>query len=251
MGEDYQVMDEAKEFYFPGNKIGVLVIHGFTGSTQSMRFLGKQLADAKFTVYGPRLTGHGTAPEDMENASCQDWIETVEWGLEKLKETCSAIFVTGLSMGGTLTLYLAERHSEIKGIMPINAAVNLPEFAANYEKLSSEGIRFMDAIGSDIKKEGVEELAYPKTPVKSIKEIVSLTDIVRNDLQKINTPALIFSSVEDHVVPPQNAKEIYESISSKERAIVSMENSYHVATLDHDKELIAEKCIAFINKIES
>lgn len=237
-----------EEFYFPGNKTGVLVIHGFTGTTQSMRFVGEKLAEANFTVYGPRLTGHGTAPEDMENASYQDWVQSVEEGLAKLKDTCSEIFVAVLSMGGTLTLYLAEKYPEIKGIMPINAAVNLPVFAANYEKLSSEGTRFMDAIGSDIKKEGIKELAYPKTPVKSIREIVSLAEKVRSDLPKIKIPTLIFSSVEDHIVPPQNSQEIYESISSEERIIVPLENSYHVATLDNDKELIAIECIEFINE---
>lgn len=107
------------------------------------QFNGEQLAGKNFTVYEPRLTGHGTLPEDMENASYQDWIQSVEDGLDKLKETCSDIFVLGLSMGGTLTLYLAEKHPEIKGIMPINAAVNIPGFADNYEKLSSDGIRFM------------------------------------------------------------------------------------------------------------
>lgn len=248
MSESTQIMNGAEELYFPGGETGILVIHGFTGTTQSMRFIGEQLAGENFTVYGPRLTGHGTTPEDMENASYQKWIQSVEDGLSKLKETCSAIFVAGLSMGGTLTLYLAENHPEIKGIMPINAAISLPEFAANYEKLSSEGIRFMDAIGSDIKMEGIEELAYAKTPVKSINEIVTLAEKVRNDLARIKMPALIFSSVEDHVVPPQNSKEIYESISSIERYFISMEDSYHVATLDHDKERIADKCIEFIKE---
>lgn len=248
MAENFQVMDGAQEFYFPGNDTGVLVIHGFTGTTQSMRFLGERIASAGFTVYGPRLTGHGTAPEDMEKASYQDWIQTVEDGLAKLKETCSEVFVTGLSMGGTLTLYLAENHPEIQGIMPINAAIHMPEMIDGYKQFSATDTRFVDGIGSDIKKEGVEELAYPKTPVKSMGEIIALSENVRENLSKIKTPAVIFSSVIDHVVPPQNSQEIYGSISSDERSIVKLEDSYHVATLDNDRELIAEKCIEFINE---
>ncbi|WP_200416010.1 alpha/beta hydrolase [Virgibacillus salexigens] len=240
------VIEGAKEFYFPGNQTGVLVIHGFTGSTQSMRFLGEQLANAGFTVFGPRLIGHGTSPEDMENATYQDWIQTVEKGLAKLQETCKEVYVTGLSMGGTLTLYLAEHHPEIKGIMPINAAIHMPEMIKNYQELINSNTRFIDGIGSDIKKNGVEELAYKQTPVKSMGEIIALTKKVREQLSTINIPAMIFASSVDHVVPPENSQEIYQSISSKERSIVSLELSYHVATLDHDKELIAEKCIAFI-----
>ncbi|WP_188454225.1 alpha/beta hydrolase [Virgibacillus oceani] len=249
MAETFQVMEDAKEFYFTGNKTGVLVIHGFTGTTQSMRFLGEQLAEAGLTVYGPRLTGHGTTPEDMENAKYQDWIQTVENGLKKLKETCSEIYVAGLSMGGTLTLYLAENYPKIKGIMPINAAINMPELIETYAALASTDTRFVDGIGSDIKKEGVKELAYPKTPVKSMGEIITLSEQVRVNLDKINTPALIFSSPVDHVVPPENSQEIYQTISSEDRSIIVLENSYHVATLDNDKELIAEKCIEFIKRL--
>jgi len=244
----YEVMKEAEEFYFPGNEIGVLVIHGFTGSTQSMRFLGERLAETGFTVFGPRLTGHGTDPEDMEASSYEDWMNDVQKGLEKLKQTCQSIFVCGLSMGGTLTLYLAENDQEIKGIMPINAAINLPEFIRNYELLSESNTRFVEGIGSDIKQEGVTELAYSKTPVKSMGDIIPLTKEVKDKLGQITAPALIFKSQEDHVVPPENSDIIYESISSQDKSLVELKESYHVATLDNDKEEIAQKCIAFIKE---
>ncbi len=244
----YEVMKEAEAFYFPGNEIGVLVIHGFTGSTQSMRFLGERIAEAGYTVFGPRLTGHGTDPEDMEASSYEDWVEDVQKGVDKLKETCQSIFVCGLSMGGTLTLYLAENNQEIKGIMPINAAIDLPEFISNYELLSKSNTRFVEGIGSDIKQEGVKELAYSKTPVKSMADIITLTNEVKDRLSHITAPALIFKSQEDHVVPPQNSNLIYESISSQDKTLVELKESYHVATLDNDKEEIAQKCIAFMKE---
>lgn len=246
MSENYSVMENAEEFYFPGNQVGVLVSHGFTGTTQSMHYLGKRIADEGYTVYGPRLTGHGTHYEDMEKATNKDWISDVEAGLEKLKETCSDIFVAGLSMGGTLALYLAEHYPEISGIMPINAATNLPEMKRNYEGITNGKDRFIDGIGSDIKRDDVEELAYTKTPVKSMGELLRLSNLVRADLSKITVPTLVFSSLVDHVVPPENSIEIYKNIASKDKNIVYLENSYHVATLDNDKELIAEKCISFI-----
>lgn len=246
MTNAYPVMKEAEEFYYPGNETGVLVIHGFTGTTQSMHDLGKQFAGAGFTVFGPRLAGHGTDPEDMERKSYQEWIETVENGLEKLQATCDDVFVAGLSMGGTLTLYLAEEHPEIKGIMPINAATHMPDLIGNYESLKDTETRFVEGIGSDIKQEGVEELAYKQTPVKSMKELMDLSRMVRENLSEITAPAMILSSAEDHVVPPENSREIYESISSDVREFVMLENSYHVATLDNDKERIAEKCVKFV-----
>lgn len=244
----YPIIKGAEEFLYKGNEIGVLVIHGFTGSTQSVRYIGKRLADNGFTVYGPRLTGHGTHPEDMEMASYQDWIRDVENGLIKLKETCSTIFVAGLSMGGTLALYLAQCHPEIKGIIPINAAIHLPNLQQNYENLVNRGLRFAEKIGSDIKKEGVKELAYAKTSVKAMGDLISLMEVVRKDLYKIHIPTFILSSTIDHVVPPENSKEIYNTINSIDKTFFFLKNSYHVATLDNDKELIADECIRFIQK---
>ncbi|RKQ35891.1 alpha/beta hydrolase [Oceanobacillus halophilus] len=247
MGE--KVLKGAEEFYLKGNDVGVLVIHGFTGTTQSMRFLGERIAEAGYTVYGPRLKGHGTTPENMEKASFKDWINNVEGGLEKLKETCSTIFVTGLSMGGTLTLYLAEKHPEIKGVMPINAAINMPDMNDNYEQLSKGDTRFVEGIGSDIKQENVIELAYKRTPVKSMSDLMELSKQVRENLGKVTSPSLIFKSEVDHVVPPENSVEIYNRISSENKSIVELKNSYHVATLDNDKELISEKSIEFIRSL--
>src|SRR5690625_6030145 len=100
--ESSQIQKEAKAFYFPGNKTGVLVIHGFTGTTQSMYEYGETLANEGYTVLAPRLTGHGTFPEQMEMASYLDWIKDVESGLEKLKEIRSEEHTSELQSRGHL-----------------------------------------------------------------------------------------------------------------------------------------------------
>ncbi|PWW20517.1 esterase/lipase [Cytobacillus oceanisediminis] len=245
MAEKYSVLEGAEPFYFEGNEIGILVSHGFTGSTQSMRPLGEAYAKEGYTVCGPRLKGHGTHHEEMETTTYQDWIHSVEEGYQWLKERCSTIFVTGLSMGGTLTLYMAEKYPEIKGIIPINAAIEIPDMAA---AANLEDVRFLDAIGSDIKNPDVKELAYEKTPVKSLGEITVLMSRVKADLGKITCPALIFVSKEDHVVPPSNSQDIYNSIKSGAKELVTMENSYHVATLDNDQELIIQRTLQFLQR---
>jgi carboxylesterase len=247
MVENYPILKDAEPFYYEGNNIGILVSHGFTGSTQSMLPLGEAYAKEGYTVCGPRLKGHGTHYEDMENTTYQDWIDSIESGYQWLNERCDTIFVTGLSMGGTLTLYAAENHPEIKGIIPINAAVDIPTMAGAAQQ--PEMPRFLDAIGSDIKKPNVKELAYEKTPAKSIQEIVSLMEMVRGNIEKITCPTLIFVSEEDHVVPPNNSQIIYDQISSDIKELYKMINSYHVATLDHDQQLIIDKTLNFIKSI--
>ena len=108
------VMKDAEPFSFEGNDIGVLVVHGFTGSTQSMRYLGEGLHRRfGFSVVGPRLPGHGTSPDDMETTGYLDWMGEAERALHELAKRKSKVFVTGLSMGGTLTLNLAARFPDL------------------------------------------------------------------------------------------------------------------------------------------
>lgn len=245
MEEKYPVLKGAEPYYAEGGKEGVLVSHGFTGSTQSMRPLAEALAEAGYTVCLPRLKGHGTHYEDMERTSRHDWIESVEEGYRWLKERCGTIYMAGLSMGGTLTLYMAERHPDIRAIALINAAIDMP---ALKEVGDPEEIRFLEAIGSDIKKPDVTELAYEKTPVKSVKEILALMEEVRADLGKISCPALLLVSDEDHVVPPGNSDIIGEGLSSEAIEKVQLKNSYHVATLDNDKGKIIENVLRFFKE---
>ncbi|WP_366247538.1 alpha/beta fold hydrolase [Terribacillus aidingensis] len=243
MSNQYPVLKDAEPFHFEGNRIGILVSHGFTGSTQSMRPLGEAYAQAGYTVCGPRLKGHGTHYEDMEQTTYKDWIASIEEGYHWLKERCDTIFVTGLSMGGTLALYMAENYPDIHAIIPINAAVTVPSMENVHEL---RGVRYLDAIGSDIKNSEVKELAYEKTPVQSVKEILQLMEKVRGDLTKITCPALIFVSDEDHVVPPVNAQLIHDEIGSERKTLYPLRNSYHVATLDYDQQIIIEKTLEFI-----
>src|SRR5699024_12460384 len=77
----------------------------------------------------------------------------------------------------------------------------------------------------------VTELAYDKTPVKSMGDLIELTDLVKMNLSKITVPTLIFSSITDHVVPPENSHYIYNNINSKRKTMIELKNSYHVATL--------------------
>lgn len=247
---DQQIMTGAEPFFFEGGQVGCLVCHGFTGSTQSMRFLGKYLADeGGLTVVGPRLKGHGTSVEDMARSSAEDWIRSVEAGLQTLQEKCSKIFITGLSMGGTLTLYMAAMHPDvIRGAIPINGAlfVNNPDLA---------GLAFMagapaavPGVGGDIKKPGVTELAYADVPVPAIRQIYALMGVTRELLPKVKCPLLVIQSRDDHVVVPENAPFIIENVGAQDKRLLWLENSYHVATLDHDQELIARETLNFIKK---
>jgi carboxylesterase len=247
---DESILPGAEPFFFKGNDIGVLVCHGFTGTTQSMRYLGEQLHGAGYTVIGPRLKGHGISPAAMALTTAADWIGSVDEALAQLGQSCSQIFMTGLSMGGTLTLFTAASHADvIKGAIPINAVVHIgnPDMAG-----LAFGLGLPDTvpgIGSDIKDPNSKELAYPEVPVPAFRQVYALAAVTQDLLPRVKCPVLIITSREDHVVNPDNAARIVAGVGSNRAELVWLENSYHVATIDHDKALIAQLAIDFIKSI--
>lgn len=246
---EQQVMAGAEPFRFEGNGTGVLVSHGFTGTTQSVRPLGEALAAEGFTVVGPRLSGHGTSMEDHARSTAYDWISSLEEGLAWLAQRTSSIFFAGLSMGGTFSLYFAAlRPDLIRGVIPINACVFLDDPDLARVVFDPNAPPTVPGLGSDIKAEGVEELAYPEVPVPPLKEFMALMRVTDDLLPAVAAPALILQSTEDHVVPPGNGPYIHERLGSADKDLIRLENSYHVATLDNDKDLVAEHTIRFIRE---
>ena len=247
---DETILQGAEPFFFPGNDIGVLVCHGFTGTTQSMRPLGEALAAAGYTVIGPRLAGHGISPAAMARTTAADWIASVDEALAKLRETCSQIFMVGLSMGGTLTLYTAAKHADIlKGAVPINAAVQLNSADMAGAALDAHMPATVPGIGSDIKKPGVVELAYKEVPVPAFRQAYALFSVTHDLLPKVTCPVLVIQSRDDHVVDPSNGPRIVRRLGSSRIDLRWLNDSYHVATLDNDLPLICSETLAFIRGI--
>lgn len=248
-----KVMEGAEPFEFEGDGCSVLVIHGFTGTTQSMRYLGEQLNERfGYSVLGPRLNGHGTSPDDMATTGYRDWLASAEEALETAAVRGKPVFVTGLSMGGMLTLALAARHPDtIAGIIPINAVAGEQDGTLAELILEKAAPDRIPGIGSDIKAPGVTELAYPEVPVSCLRDVYLAQAATGDVLHKINCPVLVIQSREDHVVAPANAHRIARKVSSSEVGILWLDNSYHVATLDNDKDLIVERTGRFINEVRS
>jgi len=244
-----KVWDDAQPFYFEGNATGVLVIHGFTGCTQSMLPYGKALAARGYTVMGPRLPGHGTTVEDMALRRYTEWTGEAERALQELNGKCRQIFVTGLSMGGSITLYLAARFgAKVTGIITINALA-LTQPLLRLTPVLKYLVKTRPGVGSDIKKPGARESCYSQVSVSAAHELTKLLKVMRQGLPGVDVPALVMASREDHVVPePANAEYIMAKLGSKDKELLWLENSYHVATLDNDAEIIFEKAGQFIER---
>ena len=241
------VLPGAEPIDLPGGPVGVLLSHGFTGTTQSMRPWAEHLAAAGLTVRAPRLPGHGTTWQDMNTTSWDDWYGELERAFDDLRRRCESVFVMGLSMGGTLTLRLAEqRAADVAGIVVVNTSLASDRKDARLAPLLSKVVPSFPGVGSDIKKEGVTELAYARVPLKAFVSLRAAWPVVRADLAKITCPVLVFRSVVDHVVDISSSRALNAGLSSKDFTERVLDNSYHVATIDNDAPAIFDGSLAFV-----
>ena len=229
-----------------GGTNGILVLHGFTGNPQSMRPLAEALAGAGYTVDLPLLPGHGTSLEDLVPTRWEDWSGAAEAHFQALAARCDHVLVVGLSMGGALACWLAERHPHLPGIALVNPVVQPPdaELIEGGRALLEAGMETIDAIGSDIKMEGPVERSYPGTPIAAALSLFDALVDVEGGLGDIHCPVLLLSSREDHVVDPVNGDVVEAKVSGPVERVL-LEDSYHVATLDNDAPLIEAKVLEF------
>jgi carboxylesterase len=245
------VLEGAEAWSFDGGRAGALCIHGFTGNPGSMRPVAEAFAAAGLSVELPRLPGHGTTVEDMMTTTWADWSAEVEAAYQRLSARTDAVVVAGLSMGGSLTLWSALQHPEIAGIVCINPASQPQpaELIDMVKGLIAEGTMMMPGIGSDIAEPGVVESAYPGTPLSP------LVSFVEDGLAQmctlygsISIPMLLMTSPNDHVVEPASC-DVLALDYGGEIERISLDRSYHVATLDYDRELIQHKAVEFAKRV--
>lgn len=240
-------MEGAEPFRAEGDDVGVLISHGFTGTTQSVRPLARAMARGGFTVSAPRLAGHGTNADDLEKSTAEDWVATLEAEISWLRERTGGIFFVGLSMGGTLALYMAALHPELaRGVVTVNASIFLHDQDLARAVFDPRTPKRLPGIGSDIKAVGRKELAYEEVPTAAVKEFMALMRVTDDLLPAVTAPAIVFQSREDHVVPPANGPYIAGRLGGTYNQLIELENSYHVATLDNDAGHIAERTFRFI-----
>ncbi len=248
------VQAHAEEFRHPGvgdnAETGVLLSHGYTGSPYSMRPWAEYLAGQGFGVSVPRLPGHGTAWRELNDLRWQDWYAVLDNEVERLRKEHRHVFVAGLSMGGCLALRLAEEHgTDLDGVIVVNPSVSSDDKRFVALPVLKRLLPSIPGIANDIKKPGVTENAYDRTPLKGLAEVRQLWRITRADLARVTQPVLLFRSVTDHVVEASSSRRVLEAISSRDVTETLLEDSYHVAPLDNDAPRLFADSAAFISRV--
>lgn len=244
-----EVLEGAEEFSLGEGTVGVLLVHGFTGSPQGMRGLGQYLAERDLAVEGIRLPGHGTTWRDLNQRKTQEWIESVEAGFAKVAQGRRKVFIVALSFGAALGLDFAARHpDDVAGIVTLSGLV----YTRDPRRFLAPVIRRLTAslpgIGNDIADAGAAEIAYDRLPTGAAHQMLLFIRRARAALPNVHCPILVIHSKSDHTVHPGNARVIFDTVASEDKEVVWLDNSYHVITLDVDKQEVFERTYDFIKQ---
>ena len=227
--------------------IGILLVHGFTGSPASMRPWAEYLNQHGYTVTVPLLPGHGTRPEDLNMVKWQEWPAKVENDLNVLLQSCEKVFICGLSMGGGTVLNVATRYSkQLAGIILVNPMIHVKLVPHQLAWVISRFQKMRDSVGDDIKRPGITEWGYDSLPAVGVHQLLKMLSYTRKRLHDVTAPLQLFHSVDDHTLPVSNTEIILAGVGSREKNRIELVNSYHVATLDYDQETIFENSRIFI-----
>ena len=260
---------DAFEFAGDGSGRGALVVHGFTGSPFEMRGLGERLSERGFHVLGPALAGHANGrPDELDATTWHEWYRSAEAAFDTLRKRCKHIAVVGLSMGGLLALHMArERKTQLAAVGALATPLWLPrhiEAALRGVNRWMSVARLMPVVGTQLppvyvpKMGGVSDIrdalarmenpTMPAMPVRALGSMLDLQRQVRADLPGVKTPLILAHARQDHTAPYACAAGILKRIGSRDVRALSLENSYHVITLDVERAELARAVGDFLEE---
>jgi carboxylesterase len=234
-----------------GSSVGVLVVHGFTGTPASVRVVAEAMAATGYDVELPRLPGHGTTVEDMLTTDWADWAGEVSKAINRLSARVSHVVAVGQSMGGALVMRAALDHPEIRALVCINPVTQArdAETMAMLDDLLEDDIFVAPGEGSDIADPDASDIAYAGTPIAPLKSLL-LDGVgpIADRYGEITVPLRLFTSRNDHVVDPADSVYLAGSYGGPVDH-TWLERSYHVATRDYDRDLIVAESLAFVARV--
>jgi len=241
-------VEKVQPIYVEGTQKGILMLHGLTASPDDFRDYAERFVSKKYTVSVPLLAGHGTNIQNLEKTKWQEWYADVKTAYMSLTEKCDQIIVIGQSIGGALALHLAARY-KIDGLVLLAPGLFFKNKATMALPLLSLVKKYINKRnGPDIKNEVSKKraISYTKMPLRSISETAHLFEQIKNELHIVFTPVLIFHSIYDHVIDYKSSEYIFNHISSKCKRLITLRNSYHILSLDNEKNIILKEIISFI-----
>lgn len=263
------------DLFYEAGRTAFLGIHGLGGAPKEIQYLAKKLHHAGITSSVPVLPGHESLAS-LKTIHWDAWIDFLEERLIALSEKHGSIFIGGLSSGTWMALALAiKQPKRVAGLIlystiyyydgwnqgplgfllvwlalhtPMQRFYSFhtdnPPFGVKDTKLQRIiAVRAKSADGIDTMKAG-----YSTMPAHCFAQMHSLRDWVKPRLGTILHPTLLLHSKEDDLTSIRSSELVMKQLGSKDKRLISLDDCYHLITLDKQKHLVAQATIDFIER---
>lgn len=268
-------------FFLKGGDTAVLLIHGITGTPSEMRYYAKALNKAGFTVYCNTLPRHCSTLNDLKKVTWQEIVDACIEDFKFLKQQYPKVFVGGISMGALMGIHLAYLFpSEVSGVIALAPTLFYDGWALHKGKVLMDIMWHIPFIRDNVsiregwpyglkdeesrenierfyrssKGRGLEKKALlfgsPFFPLANLYQHHLFTEVVKKELSSVKTPIMVIHAKEDDMTSIKNAHFVLEHIGSSDKTFIELDNSYHMITIDNDKDKVAEESVKFLNKLK-
>ncbi len=256
-----------------GGEHAVLLLHGLQSSPAELLPLAKRLQQAGYTVHMPHIAGYGFTHGDTPRSVTrwQDWHAKALQEFRQLQQQYKTVATGGLCIGGVLSLSIAaELGDEVAGLTLLSTTLWYDGWAMpwyrpfrylgyiwpirywyTYKERGPFGLK-----NEQLRKWVAREMAYKDSSMvgasrlnlPAIQEAERMIAVVKKTMPRITAPAIIIHADEDEVASPRSARYIKEHIGSQTKELVMLHNSYHMITVDNDRDQVATDTIRFFEQ---
>ena len=252
------------------------LIHGLTGTAREMGSIAQFLNKRGFSVAAPLLANHDKSISLLKRTSWQEMYKAVRDEFLKYNGY-ENIFVAGLSFGALIGILLAHEfpnkinalacfsptlffdgwgNPKLRVLLPLvyKTPVKYWFYFKEEYPYGIKNPRLRAKIESFYKEANIFDYSkahlygYPVIPVSCMYQNHLLSKKVISILPGITTPIQLLQAREDDVTSPRNSYFIRDKISSKDKEIFFLEDSYHIITADQERDKVAESTAAFFEK---
>lgn len=228
-----------KAIYLPseGAKIGILLLHAYTGSAKDMNLLGRHLHKLGYSVLCPNFSGHWSDEIfDILNVSPFTWVEEAQQSYDWLKsQGFEKVFVFGLSMGGIMATHLiSSPENQIAGGGIFNSPVvtqertDVSEAFMGYAKHLSRTTQKLEQF--ETTKDEILEAHWAQ-----MNELEQLKQVVKKQLPNIDKTFYIAQSGKDELIEADDVYELQDELLHAKIDFNWFPENTHVITVNRDR----------------
>lgn len=214
---------------------GVVLAHGYMAAPLEIRALAEHLCRAGYAVYGVRLKGHGTAPEDLEQRQWEDWYASLNRGYAVIRTMTNHVVLGGFSTGGCLALLAgAYKPAHIKAVFTICAPLHIKSYSIRLVPSIITVNTLLKRFGQQqYAKEFVENnpenkhINYTRNPLRGVRQLTEIMNVAAETLPQVQQPTLVIQASKDTTVNPASGAQIFEGLGTTDKQLTLFERARH------------------------